>query len=60
MNNIKVSVVISGYKVSLDYLQACFDSLLAQFIQECKFIVMSDGIPEAEYSVCEKKCYHGF
>ncbi len=50
----KVSVIVPVYKVPLDYLRECFDSLLAQTMQECEFIVVSDGAPDAECSVCEE------
>lgn len=50
---IKVSVIVPVYKVPLDYLKECFDSLLAQTMQECEFIVISDGAPEAECSICD-------
>lgn len=51
---IKVSVIVPVYKVSLKYLRECFASLLAQTMQECEFIVVSDGAPDAECSVCEE------
>lgn len=51
---IKISVVIPIYKVSQDYLRACFDSLLIQNLQDCEFIIVSDGAPEAECSICEE------
>lgn len=51
---IKVSVIVPVYKVPLDYLWECFDSLLAQTMQECEFIIVSDGAPEAECSVCDE------
>ena len=51
---IKVSVIIPVYKVPLEYLQACFDSLAAQTMQECEFIVVSDGAPNEERSICEE------
>lgn len=51
---IKVSVIVPVYKVPLEYLRACFDSLTAQTMQECEFIVVSDGAPEAECSICEE------
>lgn len=51
---INVSVIVPVYKVPLDYLKDCFDSLLAQTMQECEFIVVSDGAPEAEDSICEE------
>ena len=50
----KVSVIVPVYKVPLEYLRACFDSLVAQTMQECEFIIVSDGAPEAECSVCEE------
>ena len=34
---IKVSVIVPVYKVPLEYLQACLDSLIAQTMQECEF-----------------------
>ena len=54
MQDIKVSVIVPVYKVPLEYLRACFDSLIAQSLQESEFIVVSDGAPEAECSVCEE------
>lgn len=50
---IKVSVIVPVYKVPLKYLRACLDSLTAQTLQECEFIVVSDGAPEAECAICE-------
>lgn len=51
---IKVSVIVPVYKVPLEYLRECFDSLLAQTMQECEFIIVSDGALDAECSVCEE------
>lgn len=51
---IKVSVIVPVYKVPLKYLRACLDSLAAQTLQECEFIVVSDGAPEAECAICEE------
>lgn len=51
---IKVSVIVPVYKVPLEYLQACLDSLMVQTMQECEFILVSDGAPEGEVSVCKK------
>ena len=51
---VKVSVIIPVYKVPLKYLRACLDSLVAQTMQESEFIVVSDGAPEAECSICEE------
>ena len=50
---IKVSVIVPVYKVPLKYLRACLDSLAAQTLQECEFIIVSDGAPEPECSICE-------
>lgn len=54
MNSLKVSVIIPVYKVPLEYLRACLDSLTAQTLQECEFVIVSDGAPEAECSICEE------
>lgn len=54
MNSPKVSVIVPVYKVPLEYLRACLDSLTAQTMQECEFILVSDGAPEAECSICEE------
>ena len=51
---VKVSVIVPVYKVPLEYLRACLDSLIAQTMQECEFILVSDGAPEAECSICEE------
>lgn len=51
---IKVSIIVPVYKVPLEYLHACLNSLVSQSIHDCEFIVVSDGAPEAEYSVCEE------
>lgn len=51
---IKVSVIVPVYKVPLEYLRACLDSLTAQTMQECEFVLVSDGAPAAECSVCEE------
>lgn len=51
---INISVIIPVYKVPLEYLRKCFDSLIAQTTQECEFIVVSDGAPEEECSICEE------
>ena len=54
MKNIKVSIIIPVYKVPLEYLQACLNSLMAQTMQESEFIVISDGAPEAECALCDE------
>ena len=54
MQDIKVSIIVPVYKVPLEYLRDCLDSLNAQTLQECEFIVVSDGAPEAECSICEE------
>lgn len=50
---IKVSVIVPVYIVPLEYLQTCLDSLIAQTMRECEFIIVSDGAPETECSICE-------
>ena len=52
--NILISVIVPVYKVPLEYLRACLDSLIAQTMLESEFIVVSDGAPEAECSTCEE------
>ncbi|MBP5768278.1 MAG: glycosyltransferase [Fibrobacter sp.] len=52
--SIAISVIIPVYKVSLNYLRDCFNSLTAQTTQNCEFIIVSDGAPEAECSICEE------
>lgn len=54
MENIKVSTIIPVYKVSLEYLQVCLDSLANQTMLDCEFIIVGDGASEAEASVCDK------
>ena len=51
---IKVSVIVALYKVPQDYLRDCLDSLIAQNSQDCEFIVVSDGAPDKECSICEE------
>lgn len=51
---INVSVIIPVYKISSNYLRACLDTLAAQTMQACEFIVVSDGAPEAVCSICEE------
>ena len=51
---VKVSVIIPVYRVPLEYLRVCLGSLVAQTMQECEFIIVSDGAPNEECSVCEE------
>ncbi len=51
---IEISVIIPVYNVPLEYLRACFDSLVTQTMQECEFIVVSDGASDVECSICEE------
>lgn len=51
---INVSIIVPVYKVPLEYLRSCLDSLAAQTMQESEFLVVSDGAPEKECSVCEE------
>lgn len=50
----KISIIVPVYKVPLEFLRECFDSLVAQTLQDCEIIVISDGAPDAECSVCEE------
>ena len=49
-----ISIIVPVYKVPLEYLRTCLDSLNTQTMQECEFIIVSDGAPEAECAICEK------
>ena len=49
-----ISVIVPVYKVPLDYLRVCLESLFAQTLQESEFIIISDGASEAECSICEE------
>lgn len=51
---IKVSVIVPVYKVPLDFLRECLDSLVAQTLLECEFILVSDGAPDAECAICDE------
>lgn len=51
---VKVSIIIPVYKVPIEYLRACLGSLTDQTMQECEFILVSDGAPRAECSICEE------
>lgn len=53
ISRVKISVIIPVYSVPLDYLQACLNSLTGQTLQECEFIIVSDGASNAECSICE-------
>lgn len=49
-----ISIIVPVYKVPTKFLQASLESLAAQTMQECEFILVSDGAPEAECLVCEE------
>lgn len=51
---LKISIIIPVYKVPLEYLRDCLDSLIVQTMPECEFIIVSDGAPEAECCICEE------
>ena len=53
MNNISISVIIPVYNV-LEYLRTCLDSLVAQTMRECEFIIVSDEASEEECAICEE------
>ena len=52
--SILISIIIPIYKVQLNYLRICLDSLTRQALKECEFIMVSDGAPEAECAICEE------
>lgn len=52
--NIVISVIVPIYKAPLEYLQKCFESLVAQTLQESEFVIVSDGAPDTEISICEE------
>ena len=49
-----MSVIVPVFNVPLSHLQTCLDSLAAQTLSDCEFIVISDGASEAICSICEK------
>lgn len=49
-----ISIIIPVYKVPQEYLRSCFESLVAQTMQDCEFVVISDGAPKTECSICEE------
>lgn len=49
-----ISVIVPVYKVPIEYLRTCFDSLSAQTLQNSEFIVISDGASEAECNICNE------
>ena len=51
---ISLSIIIPIYRTPLNFIRECLGSLTVQTMQECEFIVVSDGAPEAECSVCEE------
>lgn len=53
MVDIKISVIVPVYNV-LEYLRTSLDSLAAQTMRECEFILVSDEASEAECAICEE------
>lgn len=51
---LKLSIIIPVYKVPQKYLRECLNSLFTQTMPECEFIIVSDGAPKAEKSICEE------
>lgn len=51
---VNISVIIPVYKTPIVYLRACLESLVTQTMRDCEFIVVSDGAPEEECSLCEE------
>lgn len=48
------SIIIPVFHVPLDYLRASLNSLFEQSLQECEFIIISDGASSEEFSICEE------
>jgi len=51
---VKVSVIVPVFKVPEKFIRECFNSLSAQTLQDSEFVVVSDGAPEKECSICEE------
>lgn len=51
---VKISIIVPVYNVSPKYLRACLVSLMNQNMRACEFILVSDGAPETENSICEE------
>ena len=50
----RASVIVPVYEVPVPLLHACLGSLMAQTERDCEFVVVSDGAPAEEQSICEE------
>lgn len=53
MSRILFSIITPVYNTPLNFLEVCMESLRAQKMQECEFIIVSDGATEEENEICE-------
>lgn len=49
-----ISIIVPVYKVPPEYLRESLESLKAQTLQESEFIIVSDGAPNTEISICKE------
>lgn len=52
----KISIIIPVYTVQEQYLRECLDSIAAQDMQEMECLLISDGAPDKEESICREYC----
>ena len=52
--SVKVSIIIPVYKVPEPYLRGCLDSIAVQDLREMECLLISDGAPEKEKSICKE------
>lgn len=48
-----LSIVIPIYKIKEEYLRACFDSMLSQYMDAFRIIAVDDGSPDNSGAICE-------
>ncbi|MCQ2120339.1 MAG: glycosyltransferase [Fibrobacter sp.] len=48
----KISIIIPTYKTPIHFLQECLKSLQSQKMNECEFIIISDGATAEECKLC--------
>lgn len=53
MSKLLFSIITPLYNTPLTFLKVCMESLQAQHLQECEFIVVSDGATKEENEICE-------